>query len=108
MLLRHAIGHVVRRMRREKSQTLQQLAARSTVSLPYLSEVERGRKEASSEVLATICRALDIPMDAFLHEVSSVLYRDELAHSTPAEVIELAPSRADHGDQRHATVSLAA
>lgn len=69
MLLRHAIGQAVRRLRLGQGKTLQALATASRVSLPYLSEIERGRKEASSEILATVCKALDISFEAFLAEV---------------------------------------
>jgi len=47
------------------------------VSLGYLSEVERGRKEASSELLAAICTALDVSLSEVLHEVSEDLAREE-------------------------------
>jgi len=57
-LLRLAVGALLRRERRRQGLTLRQLAASSSVSLAFLSEVERGRKEPSSEVLAAICRAL--------------------------------------------------
>lgn len=60
MLLRHAIGLVLRRTRTERGATLRQLSEQSMISIPYLSEIERGRKEASSEILATLCRVLDI------------------------------------------------
>jgi transcriptional regulator with XRE-family HTH domain len=87
MLLRNAIGMVVRRHRRDRSKTLERLSGEAKVSLPYLSEIERGRKEASSEVIATICRALGVPLDAFFHEVSWVLAQDaavlDLARVTP-------------------------
>ena len=73
MLLRHAIGHVLRRLRLEQGKTLRQLAQASRVSLPYLSEIERGRKEASSEILATVCRVLDISLGDLLDDVSREL-----------------------------------
>ena len=73
MLLRHAIGHVLRRLRLEQGKTLRQLAQASRVSLPYLSEIERGRKEASSEILATVCRVLDISVGDLLDDVSREL-----------------------------------
>ncbi|WP_431219895.1 helix-turn-helix domain-containing protein [Leifsonia xyli] len=60
MLLRHAIGSVLRRIRTERGTTLRELSERSRVSVPYLSEIERGRKEASSEILAALCRVLDL------------------------------------------------
>lgn len=85
MLLRHAIGHALRRLRLEQGKTLRQLAQASRVSLPYLSEIERGRKEASSEILATVCRVLDISLGDLLTDVSR-----ELAVGEAAAVLELA------------------
>jgi transcriptional regulator with XRE-family HTH domain len=78
MLLRDAIGTTLRRLRLEQGKTLRQLARESLVSLPYLSEIERGRKEASSEILATLSRALDVPLDSVMHEVSERLAVYEL------------------------------
>lgn len=60
MLMRHAIGSVLRRLRTERGATLRELSERSRISVPYLSEIERGRKEASSEILAALCRVLDV------------------------------------------------
>ena len=79
MLLRHALGHVLRRLRLEQGKTLRQLAQQSRVSLPYLSEIERGRKEASSEILATLCRVMDVSLGGLLDEVSDELGRSEVA-----------------------------
>jgi transcriptional regulator with XRE-family HTH domain len=58
--LRQVFGSVLRRARLAQQRTLADVAARAQVSTPYLSEIERGLKEASSEVLAAICRALDM------------------------------------------------
>ncbi|GAB3615881.1 helix-turn-helix transcriptional regulator [Okibacterium endophyticum] len=69
MLLRHAIGSVLRRLRLQRGKTLRQLAEESRISLPYLSEIERGRKEASSEILAALCRVLDLTEEQLLREV---------------------------------------
>ena len=57
-LLRHVVGGILRAERTEQARTLLDVALAAQVSTAYLSEVERGRKEASSEVLAAICRAL--------------------------------------------------
>lgn len=78
MLLRDAIGFTLRRLRLEQGKTLRELSRDSAVSLPYLSELERGRKEASSEILATLGRALDVPLDSLLHEVSERLAEHEV------------------------------
>lgn len=77
LLLRRLIGDVLRRHRVLQSRTLRDVSAAAGVSLGYLSEVERGRKEASSELLAAICRALEVSLSDVLREVSDDLARDE-------------------------------
>ncbi len=81
-LLRRVIGGVLRRVRLRQGRTLREVAQAAGVSLPYLSEVERGRKEASSEVLAAICRALGIHLADLLEEA-----RDELRRERPTPVV---------------------
>ena len=73
LLLREAIGDSLRRARVSQSRTLREVSGSARVSLGYLSEVERGRKEASSELLAAICDALEVPLSDVLHEVSESL-----------------------------------
>ena len=73
VLLRRLVGDVLRRHRLRQSRTLRDVSAAARVSLGYLSEVERGRKEASSELLAAICAALDVPLADVLREVSDDL-----------------------------------
>ncbi|MGW0175158.1 helix-turn-helix domain-containing protein [Rhodococcus sp. NPDC003322] len=73
VLLREALGDSLRRTRVAQSRTLREVSSSARVSLGYLSEVERGRKEASSELLAAICDALDVPLAEVLHEVSETL-----------------------------------
>jgi hypothetical protein len=68
-LLRTTLGEVLRRTRQEQGRTLADVARAAKVSMPYLSEVERGLKEASSEVLAAICDALDVELADVLIEV---------------------------------------
>jgi transcriptional regulator with XRE-family HTH domain len=75
-LLRTMIGDVLRRNRTEQGRTLADVARAAKVSLPYLSEVERGRKEVSSEVLAAVCDALRIELADVLTEVGCNLARD--------------------------------
>lgn len=60
--LREVIGDVLRDERHAQERTLAEVARDAFVSLPYLSEVERGRKEPSSDVLASICAALEVPL----------------------------------------------
>lgn len=73
LLMREAIGDSLRRTRVSQSRTLREVSSSARVSLGYLSEVERGRKEASSELLAAICDALAVPLSDVLHEVSESL-----------------------------------
>jgi len=70
VLLRHFLGDALRRLRLRQGRTLREVSAAARVSLGYLSEVERGQKEASSELLASICGALGAPLSHVLREVS--------------------------------------
>lgn len=88
ILLRHMLGDVLRERRRDQGRTLREVSSTARVSLGYLSEVERGQKEASSELLGSICDALDVPMSAVLREVS-----DNLALAESLPVITPVPSR---------------
>jgi transcriptional regulator with XRE-family HTH domain len=73
ILLRRLLGDVLRQRRQRQGRTLREVSSAARVSLGYLSEVERGQKEASSELLSAICGALDIPLSEVLREVSSEL-----------------------------------
>ena len=73
VLMRHEIGDVLRDFRQQKGATLRQISSKASVALGYLSEVERGQKEASSEILASIAEALDTPLSVILLEVSDRL-----------------------------------
>src|ERR1700735_3539441 len=75
-LLRTMLGDVLRRARLEQGRTLADVARAARVSMPYLSELERGRKEASSEVLAAICDALRLELADLLAEVGRDLVDD--------------------------------
>jgi transcriptional regulator with XRE-family HTH domain len=70
VLLRHLLGDALRRLRLRQGRTLREVSAAARVSLGYLSEVERGQKEASSELLSSICLALGTPLSQVLREVS--------------------------------------
>lgn len=90
LLLREAIGERLRRTRTTQSRTLRDVSRAARVSLGYLSEVERGRKEASSELLAAICDALDLPLDELLRRVAVDLgpvYLPEVPDTVPAELV---------------------
>ncbi|RMI28614.1 helix-turn-helix domain-containing protein [Nocardia stercoris] len=78
-LLREALGESLRRARVAQGRTLREVSTSARVSLGYLSEVERGRKEASSELLAAICGALDVPLSRVLSDVSASMAAAEPA-----------------------------
>src|SRR6266446_5447364 len=78
VLLRHLLGDALRRLRLRQGRTLREVSAAARVSLGYLSEVERGQKEASSELLASICRALGVPLSHVMRDVSDQLSLAEL------------------------------
>ncbi|WP_227980951.1 helix-turn-helix domain-containing protein [Nocardia spumae] len=90
-LLREAIGESLRRARIAQSRTLREVSTSARVSLGYLSEVERGRKEASSELLAAICQALDVPLSQVLVDVSATM-ADADAPARTRPVSEPAPA----------------
>ena len=78
-LLREVLGDVLRRARTKQGRTLRQVSDSARVSLGYLSEVERGRKEASSELLSAICDALDVSLSQLLVDASEQVTRQERA-----------------------------
>ncbi len=79
ILLREVIGDVLRRARIDQGRTLREVSDAARVSLGYLSEVERGRKEASSELLGAICGALDVPLSRVLSVAGDDMAREERA-----------------------------
>ena len=83
ILLRRLLGDVLRERRREQGRTLREVSSAARVSLGYLSEVERGQKEASSELLGSICEALDVPMSEVMREVSDNLALAEALPELP-------------------------
>jgi transcriptional regulator with XRE-family HTH domain len=93
VLLRHLLGDALRRLRLRQGRTLREVSATARVSLGYLSEVERGRKEASSELLASICDALGAPLSQVLREVSDGFALTELQNE-PVFGIKLEPAMA--------------
>jgi transcriptional regulator with XRE-family HTH domain len=86
-LLRTQLGHTLRGHRLSQRRTLRDVSGAARVSLGYLSEVERGQKEASSELLASICDALDVELADLLAEVSL-----ELRGISSGAVRSLAPT----------------
>ncbi|MHC9293497.1 transcriptional regulator ClgR [Mycobacterium sp. LTG2003] len=83
-LLREVIGDVLRNARTDQGRTLREVSDAARVSLGYLSEVERGRKEASSELLSAICDALDVPLSQVLTDAGEGMARRERAAAQPA------------------------
>lgn len=70
ILLRREMGDALRDCRTGQGRTLRDISSSASVSLGYLSEIERGEKEASSELLAAICQALALPLSELLERVS--------------------------------------
>lgn len=79
IVLRQHLGDELRRQRQQQGRTLRQVSAAARVSLGYLSEIERGQKEASSELLASICGALEVPLSQVLRNVGDDIALAELA-----------------------------
>jgi transcriptional regulator with XRE-family HTH domain len=76
-VLRQVVGETLRGLRMHQRRTLREVSGTARVSLGYLSEVERGQKEPSSELLAAICSALDVELSELFAEVSQTLRREE-------------------------------
>lgn len=91
VLFRRLLGDVLRERRMALGLTLREVSAAARVSLGYISEIERGQKEASSELLASLCGALDAPLSEVLREVSDAVAVEEAA----AAVVTIAVPRAD-------------
>jgi transcriptional regulator with XRE-family HTH domain len=88
VVLRTLLGDALRERRLRQHRTLREVSGAARVSLGYLSEVERGQKEASSELLASICRALGVRLSDVLREVSDEL---SVLEPHPAPVLEAVP-----------------
>lgn len=78
-LFRRMLGDVLRDQRTQRGMTLRDVSAEARVSLGYISEIERGQKEASSELLASLCAALGVPLSSVLREVSDLVAVEEAA-----------------------------
>jgi len=104
VLLRQLLGDVLRRLRLRQGRTLREVSASARVSLGYLSEVERGQKEASSELLAAICGALNTPLSQVFREVSDNFALAELQNEPvlgiPREPGLRVPAEAGRGQER--------
>jgi transcriptional regulator with XRE-family HTH domain len=108
VLMREAIGGTLRRARTDRRRTLREVSRRARVSLGYLSEVERGRKEPSSELLAAICEALDIELHALLSEAAEAMAVDAaLDAALDAPTAATGPDARRPIELRHAELRLA-
>ena len=90
VLFRRLLGDVLRAQRMRRGMTLREVSAEARVSLGYISEVERGQKEASSELLFSLCSALDLPLSAVLREVADLVALKEslvAAETGPTQVV---------------------
>ena len=84
VLLRELLGETLRRRRRAQKRTLRDVSKQANVSLGYLSEIERGHKEPSSELLASVCGALQVRLSEVLAEVSREVAAHERGEAAPA------------------------
>lgn len=108
-VIRQVVGETLRGIRLRQRRTLREVSAAARVSLGYLSEVERGQKEPSSELLSAICDALDVRQSDVFAEVSDVLRRQEKvadrARLVPAGSGGIRLGAAGTGPQARATVA---
>ena len=86
VLFRRLLGDVLRSERIQRGMTLREVSKEARVSLGYISEIERGQKEASSELLASLCTALEVPLSAVLRDVSDAVALEEAATLGTASV----------------------
>jgi transcriptional regulator with XRE-family HTH domain len=94
VLFRRQLGDVLRGERMRRGMTLRELSSEARISLGYISEVERGQKEASSELLSSLCEALEVPLSDVLREVSDTVAVEEQRIAAEAAV-ERVPARGD-------------
>lgn len=87
VLLREELGDVLREYRQRQGRTLREVSSDAKVSLGYLSEVERGQKEASSELLESIAMALNVPLS---HVLRLVADRMDIAQGRPTPAMRRA------------------
>jgi transcriptional regulator with XRE-family HTH domain len=98
-LLRTQLGTTLRGHRQRQRRTLRDVSGAARVSLGYLSEVERGQKEASSELLASICDALDLELADLLAEVSRELRGADTARPAAVRPVADEPGRSAAEEQ---------
>ena len=93
VLFRRQLGDVLRGERMRRGMTLRELSSEARISLGYISEIERGQKEASSELLFSLCEALEVPLSEVLREVSDTVAIEEQRDAAETAV-ERVPARA--------------
>ncbi len=98
VIFRRSLGDVLRARRMRAGMTLRQVSASAQVSLGYISEVERGQKEASSELLGAICSALEVPLSDVLAEVSEAVRVQEIREVQEIGALAAPLSLAPAGD----------
>ncbi|HVX46586.1 MAG TPA: helix-turn-helix transcriptional regulator [Mycobacteriales bacterium] len=91
-LVRRVVGDTLRGLRLRQRRTLREVSSAARVSLGYLSEVERGQKEASSELLASICEALDVRLSEVLREAGEAMQLQEAAEAAVVTTEAAMPS----------------
>lgn len=100
VLLRELLGETLRRRRRAQKRTLRDVSKQANVSLGYLSEIERGHKEPSSELLASVCGALQVRLSEVLAEVSREVAIHERGEEKPqGRQVAVLPLPRDHDVQ---------
>lgn len=107
VLLRRVIGDALRTRRQAQHRTLREVSTAANVSLGYLSEIERGQKEASSELLSAVCDALGTPLSEVLHEVSRSVATQERAGGRLVPVPERPAAEVPAADVRGVDVPAA-
>ncbi|MDO5661214.1 MAG: helix-turn-helix transcriptional regulator [Brachybacterium sp.] len=102
VVFREELGDVLRDARRAQGRTLRQVSSDARVSLGYLSEIERGQKEASSELLASVTEALGLPMSFVLREVADRVAVGEgvaIPDTVPESLASVAGSPGESADR---------
>lgn len=92
-LLREALGATLKEFRSQSGFTLRELAQVASVSPGYLSELERGRKEVSSELLASVCHAMGVSVASVILEAASMMALDAAAAELAASMVPMNTSR---------------
>ncbi len=95
VLFRRLLGDVLRERRMDRGMTLREVSKQARVSLGYISEIERGQKEASSELLASLCGALEAPLSDVLREVSDAVALEEAAVAATPITVRVGTRRDD-------------